>query len=130
MHCHIQPNEAAVFQDRVQKKQFEAEMAGWGTGTDPFTNENIFGTGEGRNYGSYSNPKVDELFKAGMKEFDPEKRTEIYGEIFNLIHEDQPYLFLYNRSSFYGFNKSLRGYRFSPRGPFTYSPGFGSLWTP
>lgn len=128
--CNILPIEAAVFQQRVQEKNFEAEMAGWGTGTDPYTNKNIFGTGEDRNYGSYSNPKVDELFKAGMKEFDQEKRAAIYAEIFNLIHEDQPYLFLYNRSSFYGFNKKLRGYRFSPRGPFTYSPGFGSLWTP
>ena len=128
--CNILPIEAAVFQERVHEKKFEAQMAGWGTGTDPYTNENIFGTGEERNSGSYSNPKVDDLFKAGMKEFDQEKRAAIYGEIFNLIHADQPYLFLYNRSSFYGFNKNLRGYRFSPRGPFTYSPGFGSLWTP
>ena len=128
--CNIQPIEAAVFQQRVHDKKFEAEMAGWGTGTDPYTNENIFGTGEDRNYGSYSNPKVDDLFTAGMKEFDSEKRAAIYGEIFKLIHADQPYLFLYNRSSFYGFNKELRGYRFSPRGPFTYSPGFSSLWTP
>lgn len=128
--CNVQPIEAAVFQQRVHEKKFQAEMAGWGTGTDPYTNENIFATGEERNYGSYSNPKVDELFKAGMKEFDSEKRAEIYGEIFNIIYEDQPYLFLYNRNFFYGFNKGLRGYRFSPRGPFTYSPGFSSIWMP
>ncbi|MCC7475753.1 MAG: peptide-binding protein [Pirellulales bacterium] len=128
--CHIVPMEAAVFQERVQKKRFEAELSGWSTGTDPYTNENIFGTGQDRNYGSYSNPKVDALFKQGMKEFDREKRAAIYGEISNLIYEDQPYLFLYTRSSFYGFNKKLRGYRFSPRGPFSYGPGFGAIWTP
>ncbi len=128
--CHVVPMEAAVFQERVQNKKYEAEMAGWGTGTDPYTNQNLFGTGEDRNFGSYSNPQVDALFKAGMKEFDRQKRAEIYGEIANIIYEEQPYLFLYNRSSFYGFNKSLRGYRFSPRGPFSYSPGFGSLWMP
>ena len=65
-----------------------------------------------------------------MKEFDPKKRAEIYGQIANLIYEDQPYMFLYNQNSFYGFSKSLRGYRFSPRGPFDYSPGFGSIWKP
>jgi peptide/nickel transport system substrate-binding protein len=128
--CHVQPMEAAVFQQRVFEKNFEAEMAGWGTGADPFTNENIFGTGESRNHGEYSNPKVDELFKAGMTEFDRTKRAEIYGEISNLIYEDQPYLFLYNQNWFFGFNKKLRGYRFSPRSPFGYSPGFSSIWSP
>jgi peptide/nickel transport system substrate-binding protein len=128
--CHVVPVEAAVFQERVHNKRFEAEMAGWGTGTDPYTNESLFATDQERNFGSYSNPKVDELFKAGMTELDRDKRAEIYGKIFKIIHEDQPYLFLYNRSSFYGFNKGLRGYRFSPRGPFTYGPGFDAIWKP
>jgi peptide/nickel transport system substrate-binding protein len=128
--CHVQPMEAAVFQQRVFEKKFEAEMAGWGTGADPFTNENIFATGGERNHGEYSNSKVDELFEAGLKEFDREKRGEIYGQISNLIYEDQPYLFLYNQNWFYGFNKKLRGYRFSPRNPFGYSPGFSSFWCP
>jgi peptide/nickel transport system substrate-binding protein len=35
---------------------------------------------------------------------------------------------LFWQSSFYGFNNELRGYKFSPRGPFHYSPGFFSLW--
>jgi peptide/nickel transport system substrate-binding protein len=128
--CHVVPVEAAVFMERVHNRQFEAEMAGWGTATDPYFNENLFGTKGERNYGSYSNPEVDALFKAGMKEFDREKRAKIYGEIFKIIYEDQPYMFLYNLSSFYGFNKKLRGYRFSPRGPFTYGPGFDAIWMP
>jgi peptide/nickel transport system substrate-binding protein len=28
----------------------------------------------------------------------------------------------------YAFNKSLRGYMYSPRGPFHYSPGISSIW--
>src|SRR4029079_1525096 len=88
--CHVVPMEAAVFQERVQNKKYEAEMAGWGTGTDPYLTEGIFGTGEERNFGSYSNPKVDELYKAGLVEFDQNKRAEIYGQIANLIYADQP----------------------------------------
>ena len=128
--CHVVPMEAAVFQERIQKKRFEAEFSGWATGTDPYTNENIFGTGQDRNYGNYSNPKVDALFKQGMQEFDREKRATLYAQLSNLIYEDQPYMFLYTRSSFYGFNKGLRGYRFSPRGPFSYGPGFSAIWMP
>ena len=130
IRCKITPIEAAVFQERAFKKNYQAMMSGWGTGADPYTNQNIFGTGENRNYGSYSNALVDELFELAEKEFDRDKRAQMYGEIFKLIFEDQPYLFLYNRSSFYGFNKKLRGYRFSPRGPYSYAPGISSLWMP
>lgn len=130
IRCKISPLEAAVFQERSFKKNYQAMMSGWGTGADPYTNKNIFGTGEDRNYGSYSNDRVDELFELAEKEFDHDKRTQMYGEIFKLIFEDQPYMFLFNRSSFYGFSKKLRGYRFSPRGPYSYGPGISSLWMP
>jgi peptide/nickel transport system substrate-binding protein len=126
--CSITPLEAAVFQERVFNKNFEAEMSGWASGADPSLERNIFGTGEGRNFGNYSNPEVDRLFDEAMKTFDRDKQAEIYGEIHNLIYADQPYLFLYDVNSFFGFNKKLRGYRFSPRGPFRYSPGIDSIW--
>ena len=126
--CNVSPLEAAVLQERVFKRNFQAHMSGWGSGADPYTNKNIFGTGEDRNYGSYSNPEVDKLLIEGEREFDRQKRGEIYGKIHTLVYEDQPYTFLYTRSSFYGFNKKLRGYRFSPRGPFSYGPGLGSIW--
>jgi peptide/nickel transport system substrate-binding protein len=128
--CDIRPLEAAVFQERMFKKNFEAGCAGWSTGADPYTNKNIYGTGEGRNFYSYSNSQVDALFQQAMQEFDRSRQAEIYGKIHNLIYEDQPVMFLYNKHSLYGFNKKLRGYRFSPRGPFHYSPGIDSLWSP
>jgi peptide/nickel transport system substrate-binding protein len=126
--CHIAPLEAAVFQERVFQKNYEAEMSGWASAADPSLEKNLFGTGEGRNFGSYSNPEVDRLFQEVVKTFDRDKQAEIYGRINNLIYADQPYLFLYDVNSFYGFNKQLRGYRFSPRGPFHYSPGISSIW--
>jgi peptide/nickel transport system substrate-binding protein len=103
-------------------------MGGWGTGADPDTTTNIYYTGEQRNYGSYSNPRVDELFVQARKEFDPDKRMALYGEIHKILWEDQPVTWLYYRQAFYAFNKKLRGYNFSPRGPFHYSPGIESIY--
>jgi peptide/nickel transport system substrate-binding protein len=128
--CDIKPLEFAVVIDNLHNKKFQAAFAGWGTGADPYTLENIFKTGEERNSGSYSNPKVDELFEAGMLEADREKRAKIYQQIALQLYEDQPYTWLFYQSSFYGFNKSLRGYKFSPRGPYHYGPGFDSIWKP
>ena len=110
--------------------KFQAAFGGWGSGADPDTTSNIFASNAGRNYGGYSNSRVDELFEQARHEFDEDKRYALYGEIHRQLWKDQPYTWLFYRNSFYGFNKRLRGYNFSPRGPFHYGPGFGSFYVP
>jgi len=126
--CHVKPTEFTVLTQLEMEHKFQAAMGGWGAGADPDSSANIFVTGEQRNFGQYSNPRVDELFAQGRREFDRQKRAEIYGEIHRILWEDQPYTWLFYRNSFYAFNKKLRGYNFSPRGPFHYSPGIGSIY--
>ena len=126
--CHVKPTEFAALVDAVQNRTFEAAMGGWGAGSDPDTTANIFATGETRNYAGYSNPKVDELFEKGRREFDPEKRASIYQQIHQILWADQVYTWLYYRNSFYAFNKGLRGYNFSPLGPYLYTPGILSVY--
>jgi len=128
--CNVRPVEVTTLQDLMQKKTFQACFSGWGSGTDPDSSENLWKTGEMRNYVGYSNPEVDRLFAEGRRELDRGKRAEKYARIQELLYEDQPYTWLFWRNAFYGFSKSLRGYVFSPRGPYHYSPGFGSLWKP
>jgi peptide/nickel transport system substrate-binding protein len=126
--CHVKPTEFTVLTQLMTDGKFQAEMGGWGAGADPDTSANIYKTGEERNYGHYSNPRVDDLFIKGRHEFDPDKRNAIYGEIHKTLWQDQPYTWLFYRNSFYAFNKKLRGYNFSPRGPFHFSPGIGSIY--
>ncbi|MFZ5829836.1 MAG: peptide-binding protein [Planctomycetota bacterium] len=128
--CHVRPLEFPVLMEKTLNHDFQAAFGGWGTGADPDTSENIWGTNQGRNYISYSNSKVDELFEKGRKEFDSAERAKYYGEIHKILWEDQPYTWLFTRNAFYGFNKQLRGYNFSPRGPYNYGPGFTSIWKP
>ena len=130
VRVNVRPTEPTVIMDLTQKKKFQAYMGGWGAGTDPDSSENIWATGAGRNFVSYSNPEVDRLFAEGRRERDRSKRAEKYARIHEILYDDQPYTWLYRQNSFYGFSKALRGYVFSPRGPFHYSPGFGSLWKP
>lgn len=130
IRCTVRPLEFATLIQNMQDKTFEASFGGWGTGTDPDTSLNIWGKGEGRNYGSYDNPEVDKLFEAGKREFDPAKRRLIYQKIAQLVYDDQPYTWLFYQNAYYGFNKDLRGYMFSPRGPYHYGPGFSSIYRP
>ena len=123
--------EWATFQERNRKHEFEASTAAWGTGTDPDLTRNIFGTpaiDDGRNYGCYSNPKIDELYDLGAKEFDEKKRMKIYQEIGKLIYDDQPYTFLWSRPTLWAFNKRIRGVVFSPRGVWNFDPSVMAWW--
>lgn len=129
--CRLQPLEFTVLLEKARKHEFQALMMGLGTGADPDTSDNIYTTKaitNGRNYGSYSNPEVDSLFEQGRRETDRAKRAEIYAKIHTILWKDQPMLWIYYRNGFYGFNKKLRGYAYSPRGPYTYGPGIDSIW--
>lgn len=128
IECNIAPMEATVLQQRMLDHNFQASYGGWSTGADPDTAENIWGTGQERNFVQYANPEVDRLFDQGRKEYDRAKRGEIYARMHQLIYADQPYTFLYYRKSFYGFSKELRGINFSPRGPYHYTPGMSGIW--
>jgi peptide/nickel transport system substrate-binding protein len=126
--CHVKPTESVVLQQKTLDREFHAFLGAWGTGADPATGDNIWETGADRNFVGYSNAEVDKLYAQGEREVDRDKRAEIYGRIATLIWEDQPYTFLYNRSGFFGFNRDVRGYMFSPRGPYSYGPGFDAIW--
>lgn len=130
VRVNVRPTEFTVLQQKQLDKDFDAAFGGWSAGSDPDTSSNIWATGEGRNFGSYSNPEIDKLFAEGRTELDRSRRAEKYARIQEILWEDQPYTWLYWRNSFYGFSKDLRGYVFSPRGPYHYGPGFGSLWKP
>lgn len=128
--CNVRPLEATVLNSKLLKHQYQASFGGWGTGADPDTSQNIWGTDEGRNFGHYSNPEVDRLYEQAKTEFDFEERRKLYQKIHMLIWEDQPYTWLFHQNSFYAFSKKLRGYNFSPRGPYSYGPGFSSFYKP
>jgi peptide/nickel transport system substrate-binding protein len=126
--CLVKPTEFTVAVQATRDHKFQAYQGVWGTGADPNTSANLFVTGQGRNYGYYSNPQVDQLYEKARRELNVEARNRIYGEIHKLLWDDQPYTWLIYRNSFYGFNKRLRGYNFSPRGPFSFSPGIFSIY--
>jgi len=148
----VRPMELASLIEKMRTHDFEAYFGGWGTGTDPDTSDNIWTTeaiDDGRNYISYSNRTVDGLYLLGKqlqdsianrtelcKKYNLEKvgitpkstRAEVYAKIHEHIALDMPVTFLYYRSSFYGFNKQLRGVHYSPRGPYHYGPGALGMW--
>lgn len=77
----------------------------------------IFDTGAqgpaGYNWGYYSNPEVDKLLAAGASEPDEAKRMEIYARAQELIAEESPAIFLYEKNYRLPMRETIDGFVFN-----------------
>ena len=95
----VTPNilEWTIFSDDMNKKNFEAAIAGWSVGlkmemTTIFHTKSI---PDKFNFVSYSNPEFDDLNDAASMEMDREKARKMWWRAQELIVDEQPYTFLY-----------------------------------
>lgn len=102
-----------LFLNRLVAKDFNP-MAFWGAATEPDADLWLSGmVYSGAAYSMYSNPAVDELILKGSKTVDQAERAKIYGEVMRILHDDAPYIYLYQQVDIYGVNKRVEGW--SPR---------------
>lgn len=92
----IQLIEWTTYLKQLKERDFEAHIGGWSTSlyVDPTpvfhsSAVNLF------NYGNYSNPEVDRLIELGREELNREKAARIWKQFQQVVHEDQPYTFLF-----------------------------------
>ena len=62
----------------------------------------------GFNFVSYENPKVDNLIEKGNNTVNRDELGKIYKNIFKIITDDLPYLFLYIPDSISAVNKNIK----------------------
>ena len=117
------------FLSLLDDKNFDAVMLGWSGGNDTdYDPKAIWHTessrDKGNNFISYSNPKVDTLIDKGRQQFDKKERMKTFREIYRLIAEDVPYIFLFNnRNRFYAVHERVE----RPGDTLDYSNGL-SYW--
>ena len=68
------------------------------------------------NYPSYSNPTADSLMSLALVTLDREAAKPIWDQYSEIIHQDQPYTFLYYLEERVGVNNRLRGVEADARG--------------
>jgi peptide/nickel transport system substrate-binding protein len=89
---------AAFVKEFVDKGRFDAIIIGWSIVQDPdiydvwHSSKAVPG---GLNFVGYKNPELDELLERGRRLLDQKKRKPIYDRIQEILHDDQPYCFLY-----------------------------------
>jgi peptide/nickel transport system substrate-binding protein len=88
-----------IFLNDVTNHQFDAVILGWQMSTTEPDAYQVWHSSQAANKGSnaisYKNARVDEILEQYRREFDPQKRIELYKEFQQILHEEQPYTFLY-----------------------------------
>jgi peptide/nickel transport system substrate-binding protein len=94
------PYEWSIFDQRIKTHQFDAVSLAWG-GTveeDPYQ---IWHSSQmanrGSNFISFNNPEADKLIEEARRTLDRSKRNNLYRRFHQIIHEEQPYTFVYTR---------------------------------
>lgn len=95
------PVEWSIFLDKMHNKDIDAALSGW-AGTiesDPYQ---LFHSSQmkGSNYFGINNKEMDVLIEKARKTLEPEKRYELYHQFHQVIHQEQPYTFLFTRQTF------------------------------
>ncbi len=61
----------------------------------------------------YTNPEVDTLLDRARATIDVDARRDVYRQVYRLVRDDAPWIFLYNPTLFWGVGPGAQG--FEPR---------------
>jgi peptide/nickel transport system substrate-binding protein len=94
------PLQWSVFTDRLQNKAFDTISLGWTAGIENdiyqmFDSANMVTGGD--DFMSYKNPELDRAIEQARKSVDESVRMPLWRKAHAIIHEDQPYFFLWFR---------------------------------
>ncbi|MBI2539143.1 MAG: hypothetical protein HYW04_05025 [Deltaproteobacteria bacterium] len=88
-----------IFLDDVKNHKFDAVILGWAMGVSEPDAYQVWHSSQAANKGSnhinYRNPRVDRILEEYRREFDANRRIELYREFQKILNDEQPYTFLF-----------------------------------
>jgi len=70
---------------------------------------NFLSTGGGNNYSGYNNTEVDDLMTEAASVNDTEERADLYGQVVEIVQEDNPVIYLYRVRSLTAYSTDIAG---------------------
>jgi len=113
------PLEWTILQQRMDQREFDAMTLGWGgtIETDPYQ---IFHTKQiadgGDNYIGYSNPELDKIIDQARVTVDEEARKKLWHQVHAILHEDEPYTFLWTSRAVVFLDKRIKNVQLTKLG--------------
>lgn len=109
--CQPKGYEWSILLERMKARDLDAMMLGWG-GTIESDLYQIFHSDQikdnGDNTISYSNPELDKIIEAARRTVDDDKRMVLWQQAQAILHEDQPYTFLFTSKALVFMDKRLQ----------------------
>jgi peptide/nickel transport system substrate-binding protein len=123
--CEVRELDWSIFLDRVTKKRdFAAITLGWSGGGGVAFPPDGFSVwhssqieGGGFNFIGFRNSEVDQILEDYRREFDLKKRVKLYQRYQEILHEQQPYTFLWKSRGVTAYSRRFRGVNWYPGGP-------------
>ena len=115
----IRKLEWAVFIQRIEEHNFDACTLAWSLSweTDPYQLWHSSQVdGKGSNFVGFRNEEADRLMEAARREFDPEKRVKMYRRFSEILHEEQPYTFLFTTEALVAVDRRFQNVQVYPMG--------------
>ncbi len=126
---NIKALEWSVYLQRLQKKKFEVCTLGWTSSLEPDPYQLWHSSGADKNNTSnhigFKNKRADEIIEELRTTFDMDKRLKLAHEFHQLLHDEQPYTFLFSRDKLIAQSTRYKNVRKFPLG---YPDSI--IWTP
>src|SRR6266446_4806261 len=105
----------------VRNHKFEAVILGWGMPAIEPDEYQVWHSSQAENKGSnhvsYKNARADALLEEYRRTFDAQKRIELYREFQQILHQEQPYTFLFIQKSILAVDRRFQNITLYPGGP-------------
>lgn len=109
-----------IFLDDIRARRYDAMVLGWAMGVTEPDAYQVWHSSQidnrGSNHIAYRNNRVDELLTAYRKEFDPEVRIGMYREFQRILHDEQPYTFLFMGKNVVAYHRRFQNVEALPIG--------------
>ncbi len=119
--CQVRELDWSIFLQKVKGKEYDAMVLGW-TGSLRFAPDGyqIWHSSQavdnGSNHVSFINDEVDQILEDYRREFDMEKRIEFYRRFQEILHQEQPYTFMWKARSAQAYSRRFNGVTWYPPG--------------
>jgi peptide/nickel transport system substrate-binding protein len=109
-----------IFLADVKARKFDAVLLGWAMSVSEPDAYQVWHSSQAANKGSnhigYKNARVDQILEQYRREFDPQKRIELYREFQKILSDEQPYTFLFVGKSVAAVQRRIHGVEVLPGG--------------
>lgn len=99
--CRPNGVDVADLSNNFENKDFEAIFYGWSQGSPPEDPKQLWHSSGAKEKGSsnaigFDNKEADSIIDKLLYEYDKDKRIQLYHQFNKILHEEQPYTFLYS----------------------------------